>query len=73
MLRSEGPNRGMMMGGNLLKRVFLELKNLGELMMLRSPAGPKRVPRRAQVYQFAPIALSSGRSERTGGARRRRL
>lgn len=68
MLRSNGPNV-IVTAGNALKRVLLELETLAELMTFHSRERPRRDLRRAQIYQFAPITISSSGSERPGSAR----
>lgn len=67
MLHRTGQNR-IVTGSNLLKRVLLELVNLGEVMTFHLHEGPRRDLRRAHIYQFAPIAISS-RSERSRSSR----
>jgi hypothetical protein len=68
MLRSKEPS-GIVTSGNLLKRVLLELKDVGELLMFCSRERPDEALRRAHVYQFAPTTMSSSRSERPSSAR----
>jgi hypothetical protein len=68
MFRSKGSS-GIVTSSNLLKRVLLELKDVGELLIFCSRERPGQDLRRAQVYQFAPIAISSSRSKRSGSAR----
>jgi hypothetical protein len=61
---------GKMMSGNLLRRLLLELENLGELMMLRIRAEPGPTFPTARVYQFAPIAQSERRYARLASVKR---
>jgi hypothetical protein len=58
------------MSGNLLRRLLLELENLGELMMLRIRAEPGPTFPTARVYQFAPIAQSERRCARLASVKR---
>jgi hypothetical protein len=65
---SKGP-KDTPMKDPLLKRVLLELGNLSALITFRSREEPRPSPRRATVYQFAPIAVSSSRFERPRSTR----
>ena len=60
---------GKIASGNPLRRLLLELENLGELMMLRIRAEPERTFHTARVYQFAPITHPEGRDARSASLR----
>ena len=60
---------GKIASDNPLRRLLLELENLGELMMLRIRAEAERTFHTAQVYQFAPITHPEGRGARLASIR----
>jgi hypothetical protein len=69
MLRSKG-SKDTLMRHRLLKRVLLELENLSALITFRSGEESSPSPGRANVYQFAPIAVCQDRTRRPRSTRR---
>jgi hypothetical protein len=68
MLRTKNAS-GRMASGNPLRRLLLELENLGALMMLRIRAESGRTFPTARIYQFAPITQPESKCPRPASVR----